>query len=33
VEFVCGSTFNLVGLCFLGMFTIQLDPVFRSSFG
>ena len=33
MEFVCGSTFNLVGLSFLGMFTIQLDPVFRSGFG
>jgi hypothetical protein len=32
-EFVCGSTFNPVGLGFLGMFTIPLDPVIRSGFG
>jgi hypothetical protein len=31
--FVYGSTFNLVGLGFLGMFTILLDPVNQSGFG
>jgi hypothetical protein len=30
---VYGSTFKLVGLGFLGMFTILLDPVIQSGFG